>query len=92
MLPILADCAAIWAERERICELYHLLDHWPPLHVETAIELLDARYVDRRLRRFAVEQLDAALNNDQLQLYLLVLVQARIPYFSRVMETGGKIE
>uniref|UniRef100_A0A1I8AW80 Phosphatidylinositol 3-kinase n=1 Tax=Meloidogyne hapla TaxID=6305 RepID=A0A1I8AW80_MELHA len=65
MLPVLADCAIIWRTPK-----------WPPLYVDTAIELLDGRYVDRRVRTLAVKHLDDALDDDQLQLYLLILVQA----------------
>lgn len=76
MLPIIADCGIIWHEREKTCEFYQLLNHWPLLNVETAIELLDSRYFDEKLRRFAVENLNSSLNDDQIQLYLLILIQA----------------
>ncbi|KAF7638027.1 hypothetical protein Mgra_00002480 [Meloidogyne graminicola] len=75
-LPVLADCALIWQTRETTSEFYRLLAKWPPLYVDTAIELLDGRYVDRRVRTLAVKNLDEALDDDQLQLYLLILVQA----------------
>lgn len=75
MLPIIADCGIIWHEREKTCEFYQLLNHWPLLNVETAIELLDSRYFDEKLRRFAVENLNSSLNDDQIQLYLLILIQ-----------------
>jgi hypothetical protein len=78
MLPVLADCALIWRDRETTCEFYHLLSEWPQLQVDTAIELLDGRYVDGRLRAMAVKHLDAALDNDQLHLYLLILVQVTL--------------
>jgi len=74
MLPVLADCPLIWSDRETTSEFYHLLSLWPSLRVDTAIELLDGRYVDRRLRAMAVEHLNSALDDDQLQLYLLILV------------------
>ncbi|KAL3097841.1 hypothetical protein niasHS_000576 [Heterodera schachtii] len=107
MLPVLADCALLWRDRENTSEFYALLDEWPPLqvkwkgkreeerererkkegervfseiillfYVDTACELLDGRYVDAKLRAMAVHHLDNALNDDQLQLYLLILVQA----------------
>ena len=75
MLPVLADCSLIWCDRETTSEFYHLLLEWPQLQVDTAIELLDGRYVDGRLRALAVQHIDAALDDDQLQLYLLILVQ-----------------
>lgn len=74
-LVVLAECSIVWCDRERTCEFYALLDDWPDLRIETAIELLDGKYVDRRVRQLAVEHLDRALNDDQFQLYLLVLVQ-----------------
>ncbi|KAL3117853.1 hypothetical protein niasHT_006285 [Heterodera trifolii] len=49
--------------------------HQQLLVVDTACELLDGRYVDAKLRAMAVHHLDNALNDDQLQLYLLILVQ-----------------
>ncbi|KAI3415984.1 hypothetical protein GPALN_005542 [Globodera pallida] len=76
MLPVLADCALLWRDRESSSEFYALLAEWPPLQVDTACELLDGRYVDAKLRAMAVHHLDNALNDDQLQLYLLILVQA----------------
>uniref|UniRef100_A0A915DFE0 Uncharacterized protein n=1 Tax=Ditylenchus dipsaci TaxID=166011 RepID=A0A915DFE0_9BILA len=76
MLVVLADCALIWKGRDTIYEFYGLIRDWPALRVDTAIELLDGRYVDGALRALAVEHLDEALNDDQLQLYLLVLIQA----------------
>lgn len=90
MLVVLADCSIIWRERETICEFYHLLKNWPPLQVnflvflsflnvvlqiDTAIELLDSRYVDRKVRNLAVRNLDQSLDDYQLQLYLLILIQ-----------------
>ncbi|KAI1712929.1 phosphatidylinositol 3- and 4-kinase domain-containing protein [Ditylenchus destructor] len=76
MILVLADCAVVWQEREKICEFYNLLRSWPSLNVDTAVELLDGRYVDLRLRAMAIEHLDNSLNDDQLRLYLLVLIQA----------------
>ena len=76
MLVVLADCSIVWKERENICEFYNLLKEWPNLAVDTAIELLDGRYVDGILRAMAVKHLDRALDDDQLQLYLLILIQA----------------
>lgn len=75
MLPVLADCSHIWRARETICEFYSLLANWPELNVDSAMELLDGRYQDCCIRTSAVKQLDEKLDDDQMQLYLLQLVQ-----------------
>uniref|UniRef100_A0A914CZ90 Uncharacterized protein n=1 Tax=Acrobeloides nanus TaxID=290746 RepID=A0A914CZ90_9BILA len=76
MLPVLADCPYIWKERETICEFYSLLANWPELNVDSAMELLDGRYPDCVVRATAVNKLDEKLGDDQMQLYLLPLIQA----------------
>jgi phosphatidylinositol-4,5-bisphosphate 3-kinase len=75
MVLILADCPMIYKEREMLCEFYTLLNDWPQLHPDTAIELLDIRFPDRYVRAFAVRHIDKCLDNDQLLIYLLPLVQ-----------------
>ena len=77
MLVALADCPLVYTDRERLCAFYMLLREWPPLNVDTAIELLDVRFPDRYVRALAVQHLDRCLDNDQLQLYLLPLIQVR---------------
>uniref|UniRef100_A0AC35FR39 Phosphatidylinositol 3-kinase n=1 Tax=Panagrolaimus sp. PS1159 TaxID=55785 RepID=A0AC35FR39_9BILA len=76
MLPIIADLPIIWKTRETFCELYGMLVEWPILHCDAAIELLDGKQSDTWIRDAAVDRIDKALDNDQLQLYLLPLVQA----------------
>ncbi|CAD5206654.1 unnamed protein product [Bursaphelenchus okinawaensis] len=75
MILILADTPLVYSCREKLCEFYNLLNTWPQLYVDTAIELLDARFSDRYVRAFAVRHLDKIIDNDQMQLYLLALVQ-----------------
>jgi hypothetical protein len=75
MVLVLADCPIIYRERETLCEFYTLLNDWPQLFVDTALELLDVRFPDRYVRAFAVRHLDKCLDNDQLLIYLLPLVQ-----------------
>jgi hypothetical protein len=65
----------IYKEREYLCEFYTLLNDWPQLYVDTAMELLDVRFPDRYVRAFAIRHLDKCLDNDQLLIYLLPLVQ-----------------
>ncbi len=55
-------------------EMYRILAAWPPMRPLDALELLDARYADARVRSYAVERLDL-LTDAQLQDYLLQLVQ-----------------
>ena len=76
MLPIIVDLPMVWKTRETFCELYGMLVDWPLLQVDAAMEILDGKYTDTWIRDAAVDRIDRALDNDQLQLYLLPLVQA----------------
>ena len=76
MLPIIIDLPFIWKTRELFCELYGALTEWPLIQVDAAMEILDGRCCDTWIRDAAVDRIDRALDNDQLQLYLLPLVQA----------------
>jgi phosphatidylinositol-4,5-bisphosphate 3-kinase catalytic subunit alpha/beta/delta len=58
-----------------VCEVTSLLQNWPKLPVEKALELLDYAYADQTVRSFAVECLKD-VSDDDLSLYLLQLVQA----------------
>lgn len=53
-----------------------MLAQWPELCVEDALQLLSKRMPHPTVRAYAVEQLDRQLSDDDLQLYLLQLVQA----------------
>jgi hypothetical protein len=44
-----------------------------------ALELLDCKYADLTVRRYAVSWLDVALSDEELGLYLLQLVQEGCP-------------
>lgn len=52
-----------------------LIQQWPPLPVEKALELLDYAYADQNVRNFAVVCL-YNVTDDDLSLYLLQLAQA----------------
>jgi hypothetical protein len=47
-----------------------------------ALELLDCKYADLTVRRYAVGWLDAALSDEELGQYLLQLVQEGIMLFT----------
>lgn len=75
-LPCLLYCVE-WNNREEVAEVIRILNEWPQdkMSVERALELLDYAYADSYVRRFAVECLKK-INDEDLQLYLLQLVQA----------------
>ena len=47
-----------------------MLDNWAPMAPEDAIQLLDAKYPDERVRSYAVNRI-AQLSDDELALYML---------------------
>ncbi|XP_054159781.1 phosphatidylinositol 4,5-bisphosphate 3-kinase catalytic subunit alpha isoform-like [Oppia nitens] len=81
-LPKLLD-AIKWNNRDEVAQLYLLLKRWPKIKVETALELLDCKYTDLKVRSYAVKWLDTGLSDDHLLQYLLQLVQVlkKEPYF-----------
>lgn len=54
MLPRLLHCVE-WNDRYEVCEITALLDKWPILRIEKALELLDYAYADQTVRSFAVK-------------------------------------
>jgi len=75
-LPCLLYCVE-WNNRDETSEVARILQEWPQdkLSVERALELLDYAYGDPFVRRYAVECLKK-IKDEDLQLYLLQLVQA----------------
>lgn len=73
-LPCLLYCIE-WNDRHEVAEVTHLLQKWPPISVERALELLDYGYADQTVRRYAVNCLKR-VQDEELLLYLLQLVQA----------------
>jgi hypothetical protein len=63
-----------WTDPLQVQEMYNLLQQWPRLDAEVALELLDARYADFKIRSFAVTALED-MTDETLELYLLQLVQ-----------------
>jgi phosphatidylinositol-4,5-bisphosphate 3-kinase catalytic subunit alpha/beta/delta len=76
-LPCLLHCVE-WNNRDVVAEVVKILLEWPKeeMSVERTLELLDFAYADCYVRRFAVECLDRKIKDEDLQLYLLQLVQA----------------
>ncbi|KAG8234414.1 hypothetical protein J437_LFUL015524 [Ladona fulva] len=74
LLPKLLDCVE-WNDFREVTEATLLLQQWPKLPVEKALELLDYAYADQAVRSFAVKCL-TDVDDEDLLLYLLQLVQA----------------
>nr|BAQ19553.1 phosphatidylinositol 4,5-bisphosphate 3-kinase catalytic subunit beta isoform [Patiria pectinifera] len=73
-LPRLLTCVR-WSDKDCVAQMQALLQIWPELKPEEAMELLDYRYPDLSVRKFAVECLNNLVDS-QLSQYLLQLVQA----------------
>ena len=52
-----------------------MLNEWPDINPVVAIELLNYNYFDIEVRAFAVRCLDKYMRNEDVQSYLLQLVQ-----------------
>jgi len=63
-----------WKNSERVRELYALLDLWTPPEPAQALLLLDRRFMDPKVRAYAIHCLER-LNDDELALYMLQLCQ-----------------
>lgn len=64
-----------WLNRQEVAEIYNLLSKWPILSPVIALELLNCKYFDIEIRNFAVRCLDKLINDEEIQSYLLQLVQ-----------------
>jgi hypothetical protein len=63
-----------WSSSEQVQELYDLLDLWAPPSSVQALQLLDRRFMDPKVRAYAVHCLEE-LPDDELALYMLQLCQ-----------------
>jgi hypothetical protein len=63
-----------WADHRQVAEMHALLGRWAPLKPVAALELLDAKFADARIREYAVGCLEDFSDTD-LELYVLQLVQ-----------------
>ena len=74
-LPKFLRCVN-WEDLEMVTEVHRLLKVWLPITLEVAMELLDYHFADEKVRSLAVRRLEK-LSNDELQSFLLQLVQVR---------------
>nr|KAG5710060.1 hypothetical protein BaRGS_030136 [Batillaria attramentaria] len=65
-----------WNSHVDVAKMTALLESWPQLPIDYAMELLDSDFPDYHVRKFAVKCLNDALGDDELSQYLLQLVQA----------------
>lgn len=63
-----------WSLSEQVQELYDLLDLWSPPSAVEALQLLDRRFMDPKIRAYAVHCLED-LSDEELSLYMLQLCQ-----------------
>jgi len=63
-----------WGKVTQVRKAYDLLEKWAAVDPVDALELLDAKFANRRVRQFALKSLDK-LNDCELRSYLLQLVQ-----------------
>ena len=66
--------AVKWNSRDDVATLYLLLEKWPKVSPVTALEMLDCKYGDPTVRRYAVGWLND-MSDEDLSQYLLQLVQ-----------------
>lgn len=64
----------LWNDSERVQELYDLLDLWEPPTAVQALQLLDRRFMDPKVRAYAAHCLED-LPDEELALYMLQLCQ-----------------
>ncbi|GFR65738.1 phosphatidylinositol 4,5-bisphosphate 3-kinase catalytic subunit delta isoform [Elysia marginata] len=65
-----------WNSYKDVAKMTALLQIWPNLPVDYALEILDHEYPDHKVRYFAVKCLDSELSDDDVSQYMLQLVQA----------------
>ena len=63
-----------WNDHFCVAELYDLLELWEPPKCYQALQLLDRKFMDPKVRSFAVHSLQT-LDDNQLALYMLQLCQ-----------------
>ena len=63
-----------WKNSDRVRELYALLDLWKPPEPSHALLLLDRRFMDPKVRAYAIHCLEL-LDDEELALYMLQLCQ-----------------
>ncbi|EAY14583.1 Phosphatidylinositol 3- and 4-kinase family protein [Trichomonas vaginalis G3] len=74
MLPLVLQ-SVDYTNTTQINEIPYVLAMWKPLDPTGALTLLDAKFADENVRKYAVDLLDQ-LNDSELLLYILQLTQA----------------
>ncbi|XP_023328992.1 phosphatidylinositol 4,5-bisphosphate 3-kinase catalytic subunit beta isoform isoform X3 [Eurytemora carolleeae] len=74
ILPRIVDCVD-YTNYQQVRDLHDLLERWPRVPVECALQLLDQSYPDQRVHDFAVQSLREG-SDEELEMYLNHLVQA----------------
>lgn len=64
-----------WNRPVQVNEVYNMLGNWASMEPEDAIQLLDAKYPDEKVRQYAVQRI-SLLSDDELRLYMLQFSQA----------------
>lgn len=67
-------CCAKWNSNKDVAMMQILLQTWPKLEPEVALELLDYTYADKEVRKIAVRCIEK-MSDSEIQQYLLQLVQ-----------------
>ncbi|RNA11603.1 phosphatidylinositol 4-5-bisphosphate 3-kinase catalytic subunit alpha isoform, partial [Brachionus plicatilis] len=68
--------AVNWSNKADILEMYCLLFKWPLIKPMQAMELLSSVYADLEVRKFACKSLEKYMKDEEIEYYLLQLVQA----------------
>ncbi|CDW85366.1 phosphatidylinositol 3-and 4-kinase family protein [Stylonychia lemnae] len=77
-----------WNRPIQVNEVYKMLQNWALMKPEEAISLLDAKFPDERVRKYAVARI-SQLSDDDLALYMLQFSQALLfeeQHFSHLAE------
>lgn len=64
-----------WTNRISVAIIHEKLELWPAVHPITALELLDYKYPDRKVRQFAVKCLEV-MNENEVYRFLMQILQA----------------
>lgn len=64
-----------WSNQNELIEIYSLLFRWPLIKPIQALELLHTVHADLEVRNFACKCLDNFMKDEEVQQYLLQLVQ-----------------
>ncbi|ESO02630.1 hypothetical protein HELRODRAFT_155850 [Helobdella robusta] len=78
--------AVKWSCKDDVAITHSMLTSWPPIKVETALELLYWTYSDFEVRNLAIKCLEDRLTDCQLSYFLLQLVH--VLEFEQVMDNG----